>query len=258
MVVTAFIAELRRSMIEFKRYPTEFLSQVFLVVLIFYGIFLGGTYITGGEIMADRLSIVIISYMMWLLVLEAIGSMGYTISEEAKNGNLEQIFLSPLGATTVLFVRNLANLLYNLVFIGVSLFAIIYLTGHRLDLAFINLIPLLMGIGAAMGLGYFIASMTIIFKRTTQFLSMLQFVLLFIMMTPFALMESGAWVSIFIPLAPMTGLLHEMIVFGKSLSETPTLFLWSCLNLVIWLGAGIIVFNVADTTARKMGTLGHY
>src|SRR5699024_977821 len=96
MVVTAFIAELRRSMIEFKRYPTEFLSQVFLVVLIFYGIFLGGTYIKGGEIMADRLSIVIISYMMWLLVLEAIGSMGYTISEEAKNGNLEQIFLSPL------------------------------------------------------------------------------------------------------------------------------------------------------------------
>src|SRR5699024_9889783 len=130
------------SMIEFKRYPTEFLSQVFLVVLIFYGIFLGGTYITGGEIMADRLSIVIISYMMWLLVLEAIGSMGYTISEEAKNGNLEQIFLSPLGATTVLFVRNLANLLYKLVFICVSLFVFIYLTVNRFDLVFINLFTL--------------------------------------------------------------------------------------------------------------------
>ena len=129
MILHAFIAEFRRNIIEFKRYPTEFISQVFLVVVIFYGLFLGGKYITGGEVFGDRLSGVVIGYVMWVLVLDAIGSMGYTISEESKNGNLEQVFLSPLGATTVLFVRNLANLVYLMFFILIVDVFIMVLTG---------------------------------------------------------------------------------------------------------------------------------
>lgn len=259
MILHAFMAEFRRGIIEFKRYPTEFISQVFLVVIIFYGLFLGGKYITGGEIFGDRLSGVVIGYVLWVLVLDAIGEMGYTISEEAKNGNLEQVFLSPLGATTILFVRNLANLIYLIFFLSIVLIFIMVLTGHYLSLTIMNLIPLLMAVGVAIGIGYLVASMTIIYKRTDQLLNMMQFALLFVIMTPFTDF-AGNWtiISIIVPFAPMVGLLKEMIINNASLLEVGSLFWWSCANLLIWVGIGLYTFRLANKRTRNMGTLGHY
>ncbi len=259
MILTAFIAEFHRNFIEFKRYPTEFISQVFLVVVIFYGLFLGGKYVTGGDILGDRLSAVIISYILWVLVLDAIGDMGFHISEESQNGTLEQIFLSPLGATLVLLLRNIANLFYIIFFIIIALICIMVLTGNYLSFSVIDVIPLLMAIGVAVGIGYLVASITIVFKRIDQFLNMLQFGLLFVIMTPFTDFD-GAWGTIFmfIPFAPIVGLLKQMVIEGSTLFENGSLFWYGICNLLIWMGIGLFTFRLASNHARKMGTLGHY
>lgn len=260
MMWQAFVAEFRREWITLRRYPTEFFGELVVVVVIFYGLFLGSSYMSGGGIFGARLSSVILGYTLWTLSLAAIGNMGYSISNEAQNGTLEQVFLSPVGAVRILILRNIASLIFSMLFTVLVIYGIMALTGHFLPLSPIDLVPLVMAVGTAMGIGFLIASITILFKRTNQLLGLLQFVLLFIIMTPFTTFH-GAWqyLGVIAPLSPMVGLLQSMLVDHQGLLTAPGhWFWWGFVNVALWLGLGIAVFSRAYARAKTRGTLGHY
>jgi len=259
MIGTAFLAEFRRQFINLRRYPTEFVSQIVIVVAIFYGLFLGANYMAGGHMFGNRLSSVIVGYIVWGLIVDSVGSMGFNIANEAQNGTLEQVYLSPLGPTWVLLLRNLAELLYTLIFMSIVMVLIMFLTGRQLILSPLDLVPAILAVGASMGIGFMVASVTILFKRSQQLLALLQFVLLFLVMTPFTTFE-GAWrvLGIVVPMAPMVGLLKDMMVNNVSIFHDGVWVLWSIVNLALWLAIGTTIFRAACNKARRKGTLSHY
>jgi len=259
MIVNAFLAEFRRQYVNLRRYPTEFLSQIVIVVVIFYGLFLGANYMAGGQMFGGRLNSVIVGYIVWGLIVDSVGSMGFNIANEAQNGTLEQVFLSPLGPTRVLLLRNIAELLYTLIFMGIVMGLIMVLTGHYLILSPLDLVPAVLAVGASMGIGFMVASVTILFKRSQQLLALLQFVLLFLVMTPFTTFP-GIWhkIAMVIPMAPMVGLMKDMMVNNLPMSRDGMLVLWSVVNLALWLTIGMGIFGVACKKARRKGTLSHY
>lgn len=259
MIWTTFVAEFRREWIQLKRYPTELLSEVIVIVAVFYGLFLGASYISGNNILGSRMDSVIVGYMLWTLVLIAVNSMGYAISTESQNGTLEQVFLSPLGPITVLLLRNLAALVFNVVFTLLVIVIIMAITGRHLSLSVWEFVPLIMAVGSAIGIGYLVASITILFKRVNQLLGLLQFVLLFLVMSPYA-DAKGAWhvIAAVIPFAPMVGLLQRMMIQHTGLWENGGWFLWGWVNLAFWLTIGMVVFHFACLKARIKGVLGHY
>lgn len=259
MIWTTFLAEFRREWIQMKRYPTELLSEVVVIVAIFYGLFLGATYVSGNNMLGSRLDSVIVGYMLWTLALIAVSNMGYDISTESQNGTLEQVFLSPLGPVVVLLLRNLAALLFNVVFTVAVILLIVWLTGRHLKVSVVDVIPLIMAVATAIGVGYLVASVTILFKRVNQLLGLLQFVLLFLVMSPFT-ETRGIWhiLAIFIPFAPMVGLLKRMMIYQTSLIEPGMWFVWAWVNIVLWFGGGMVVFHFACRKARSKGVLGHY
>jgi ABC-2 type transport system permease protein len=259
VIWTTLVAEFRREWIQLKRYPTELLSEVIVIVAVFYGLFLGATYIAGNNILGSRMDSVIVGYMLWTLVLIAVNSMGYAISTESQNGTLEQVFLSPLGPITVLLLRNLAALVFNVVFTVLVILLIMMVTGRHLSLSVWEFVPLVMAVGSAIGIGYLVASITILFKRVNQLLGLLQFLLLFLVMSPFNDLK-GAWhyIAAVIPFAPMVGLLQRMMIQHTGLLENPSWLLWGWANLAFWLALGMIVFHLACRKARMKGVLGHY
>lgn len=242
-----------------KRYPTEMLSEAVVMLAIFYGLFLGASYMSGRNMLGTRLDGVIVGYMLWTLVLTAVSNMGYTISTESQNGTLEQVFMSPLGPIRVLLLRNLAALIFNIVFTVVIIFIIMMLTGRHLTLSVLDVIPLVMAVVVAIGIGYLVASITILFKRVNQLLGLMQFILLFLVMSPFAEIQ-GTWhfLGIIIPFAPMVGLLQRMMIHNSGLIEPGMWFGWGILNVVMWLGVGMLVFHFACRKAQAKGILGHY
>lgn len=259
MMWQAFLAEFRREWIQLRRYPTEFIGEMIIVIVIFYGLFLGTSYMSGGSIFGTRLSSVILGYTLWTVSLTAIGNMGFSISNEAQNGTLEQVFLSPLGALRILFLRNVASLVFSIFFTVVVIYGIMALTGHYLALGVIDFIPLLMAVLVSIGIGFLIASVTIVFKRTNQLMGLLQFVLLFMIMTPFSDLP-GVWkdLAIVVPLAPMIALLKAMLIDHFSIFASGNWLWWGFVNIALWLGLGMGVFSRAYQRARRRGTLGHY
>lgn len=259
MIWHAFQAEFRRIFIEFRRYPTEFISSAAIMIILFYGLFLGAAYISGNSVFGNRLSDIVVSYALFSLLLTVIGDMGWSISNEAQNGTLEQLYLNRVSAKTVLFLRLIANLLINLGMTLIVLLVITYLTGRNLHFSWLDIVPLILSSIAASGLGYLVASITIIFKRTNNFLNLLQFIFLFMVMTPFTQLPGVEKnIAIIIPLAPMIGLLKQMMINHLPLFTHGDWLFWSLINASLWLTIGMLVFLRASTYARRKGMLGHY
>lgn len=194
-----------------------------------------------------------------LLGLITVGDMGFGIAEEAENGTLEQLFLSPLGPLRLFLMRAVITLGTSLVFIICVLIGILLLTGIRLRLELVQLIPFSLALLVALALGLLVANLAIVFKRVSQALSIIQFGFVFLLMIPFD--TSGpllAFVGHFVPLVPMFSLLRQMLHHPAGFAGGGLLLFWSMVNTLVWLLVGLITFQQATNAARHHGTIGHY
>jgi ABC-2 type transport system permease protein len=255
----AVSSELRRTLLIKKRYPTETLAQIILAVISFYALTLGGKFMAGGVLLGNRLTDLIIGYGLWMLVLNTVGDMGFGIAEEAENGTLEQLFISPLGPLKLFLIRAAVSLGMSLLFIGLVLFGILWLTGIRLTVQPIQLVPAIMALIVSFALGLLVAGLAIVFKRISQALNIFEFGFVFLLMIPFN--NSGpllVFVGHFVPLYPIFSLLRELLHPAGQPIDTASLMAWCLINTLFWLSIGITVFQRAVKLARNRGTIGHY
>lgn len=259
MILAAFTAELRRELLQMLRYPTELLSQALVSGVIFYALFLGAGYMAGGSILGTHLGEMIVGYVLWSLMLGAIGNMGYGISNEAQNGTLEQVCVGPLPVRTIFALRAVTNLVYDLLETAIALGIIILLTGHHITFATSELVPFVLAVAVSVGVGYIVAGVTILVKRSNQFLQLLQFGLLFLLVMPFTDLPGNLrYLAVIVPAGPQMGILRHLAI-GQV--HVPDATLWlplSVLNAALWVFAGWAVYGRAHEAARARGILGHY
>jgi ABC-2 type transport system permease protein len=150
-----FLAEVRRSWIQFIRYPVEAIGGIVITTSIFYGLFLSARYIAGPSLQfGDRLEAIVVGYVLWALVMFIMGEISGGLQYEAQTGTLEQLFLSPFGAPRVFVMRSLASLTLQLTINLSILLIIMMLTGSRLEFPPTLLLPLLTVLLGAYGLAF--------------------------------------------------------------------------------------------------------
>lgn len=253
-----FLAELRRSWIQFIRYPTEALAGVVITTSIFYGLFLSVRYIGGPSLqLGERLDAIVVGYVLWSLVLFIMTDIAGGLQYEAQTGTLEQLFLSPFGAPLVFVMRTLASLMLQLAIILSILLLIMALTGSRLAFPPTLLLPLLTVLLGAYGLAFMIGSLALLLKRIQQLLGIFQFALLFLMTTP---LETGTGslqvVRWLLPMTTGAGLLRDLMARGKALDFGQ--FSLALLNGIGYLTLGILIFRFAEREAKRRGKLSGY
>jgi ABC-2 type transport system permease protein len=250
-------AEVRRIFLQTRRYPTELASSAVVLVLVFLGLFLGASYLAGVPIKGPHLSMVVLGYMVWAVSLAAVSDMGYELQNEAQNGTLEQVFLTPRRPGLIMLVRDAVNVLFFLVPMVVIVTVLIWVTGARFTLSPLDLVPALLALVSAWGLSLCVASAAILVKRMNQALNLLQFLLLFVIMAPIAGL-AGLWhlATTLLPLAAAVGLLDHLMVGAGA--TTPVLLAEAVANAALWLGGGLLLFGRADRLARERGILAHY
>ncbi len=252
-----FLNEFKLAWINFKRYPSESLSGVFSLLLIFYGLFLGASYMAGGQIYGDRLEGIVVGYIIWTLLLFVVGQMGWSLMQEAQAGTLEQVFLTAYGPVLVYLARSVAGLLLNLVLIAVTLVAMLLLTGTRLNLTPEVALPAIAVIFGAYGIGFAVGALALVYKRVQQLLSVLQFVLLFLVMVPVEdLPPLFQRIGFFLPMTPGTGLLRRMMAQDQPLDFG--LLAVALLNGAVYFALGVWAFAVAVRLVKRRGALGGY
>jgi ABC-2 type transport system permease protein len=253
-----FLAEFRRSWIQFIRYPAEAIGGVVITTSVFYGLFLSARYIAGPTLQfGDRLDAIVVGYTLWSLVLFIMTDIAGGLQYEAQTGTLEQLFLSPFGAPQVFVIRALASLVLRLAVILSILLIIMALTGSRLAFPPTLLFPLLTVLLGAYGLAFIMGSLALLLKRVQQLLGIFQFALLFLMATPTE--TWGSSLQVLRWLLPMTGgagLLRDLMARGEALNLAQ--FSFALLNGIGYFTVGLLIFRFAEREAKRRGMLGGY
>jgi ABC-2 type transport system permease protein len=253
-----FLAEFRRSWIQFIRYPLEAFGGVFVTTIIFYGLFLSARYMAGPSLQfGDRLDAIIVGYVLWDLVIFTMTDIAGRLQYESQTGTLEQLFLSSYGAPVVFVMRAFASLVLHLGLIAIVILIIMALTGSRLAFPPTLIFPLIAVLLGAHGLSFTMGSLALLFKRVQQILFIFQFGLLFVMTVP---TESwGGWLQIvgwFLPMTAGAGLLRDVMARGEALNLVGLTI--ALLNGILYFTVGMLVFRFAEREAKRRGLLGGY
>ena len=253
-----FLAEFRRSWIQFIRYPVEAIGGIVITTSIFYGLFLSARYIAGPSLQfGDRLDAIVVGYTLWSLVLFIMTDIAGGLQYEAQTGTLEQLFLSPFGAPMVFVMRAFASLVLRLAVILSILLIIIALTGSRLEFPPTLLLPLLTVLLGAYGLAFMMGSLALLLKRVPQLLGIFQFALLFLMATPTETWAGSLQVVRWLlPMTAGAGLLRDLMARGEALNLAQ--FSLALLNGIGYFTVGVLIFRFAEREAKRRGMLGGY
>jgi ABC-2 type transport system permease protein len=250
--------EFLRTSIVFTRYFGESLSGLLVLTLIFYGIFLGSTYLAGPVAQfGNRLESLVVGFIAWTLFIVAFSGIGNGMSEEAQTGVLEQVFMAAHPPLVVFLARALAGLLFVLILNSLVLAILVLVTGVTLQLPW-EIVPVVATVLlAAYGLGFMLGAVALVWKRITQLISLFQFALLFVLVTPFEQLNLASnWVLYMLPAAPGVAMMRETMARGEPLEIAGLMF--SALNGAAFFALGALLFNWSVRYVRKKGLTSGY
>ncbi|MBE9010557.1 ABC transporter permease [Pseudanabaenaceae cyanobacterium LEGE 13415] len=253
-----FIAQLKWSWIQYKRYAHEIIGGIVALTVTFYGLFLSVGYIAGGSIrFGDRLDAVIVGYVLWSLIIFIMNGVNATLQREAQVGTLEQLFISPFNVRKTLLLRAVSDLVFQSVLITFVLLLIMLLTGRWLAFSPVLILPLITVILGAYGLAFAIGSLTLIFKTVQQIAGILNFSLLFILTIP-----TETWTGVqrylgyLIPMTAGAGVMRDLMArqAGVDWISLGAAFL----NGIFYFTIGMILFRWSERETKRRGKLSGY
>ncbi len=250
-----FLTECKRTWLMFRYYPSEVIAVIVILTALFYGLILGIHYVVGTSLsFGDRLDSLVVGYVLWALVALTVGDFPRTIQNEAQTGILEQIFLSPFGASTIYLVRAFANMTLNLVLIFGVLLTILAITKSQIQFSPSLLLPLCTVVMGAIGLGFGMGALALLFKRIHRITSIFEFSLLFLLTAP---VETWRGLPLVLgQLLPMTSgmaMLRAMMV--RSEAFHPLEFVWAVINGVAYFALGMLLFQIIERYTKQQGIL---
>lgn len=250
---TIFIKE----WIELKRYPFNTISMIITVYLIFLVSFFGYNFFGGNLPSAGKtLEALIVGFFVWTYAIGAYSMLSWGITQEARAGTLEQLYMTPLGYDTVAIYTIIANFFWNLVWVIPILLLMMITTGKYLHLDLVSIIPLLIfTIACGYGIGFITGGLGLIFKKIQAFFQILQFIFV-------------GFIALPVDKYPVFKLLPFTLgakMIGKNMIDKISIFQmhWGDLLLLVivaffYLIIGYAVFKWCEKIAKDKGLLGHY
>jgi ABC-2 type transport system permease protein len=222
----------------------------FFVLLVFIGRQIAPQAIT------NSLSDIIVGFFVLLMATVAYSNISWELLREARWGTLEQLYMSPLGVGRVVLLTTGINVLVSFVY-GVALLALMLLTtDEMLVIDPLTVVPIgLLALGSAVGIGFTLGGLALVFKRIENVLQIIQFTFIVFIATP----VERSFILKLLPLSLGSYLLRQSMTEGIPLWKLP-MFDLSLLVVksIVYVAIGYAIFQYAGRIARKRGRLGQY
>ncbi len=250
-------AMMKRNFLMVWRYPFNLIAGLVSLFLIFLVIFYGAQAMGGGNsAFGTTLSGIVMGFMLWSFIVFAYSDLTWDFINEAQQGTLEQLYMSPLGFGWVSVSHILGWLLINLVTTFGMLFAMMAVTGRWLNVDLVSVLPLmLLIVWGVYGFGFLMGGLALVFKQVQAAFQILQFVWLGLVAAPldqFPMLK-------YAPVSWGTHLIGQVMIGGRSIFDIPAgdlLFLAA--NSAVYFTLGFLGFKYLERVARDRGLLGHY
>lgn len=232
----------------------------FFLMLGAAAILIGG--VRGGEFSTAAGLVMAIGWLTYMVASDCMGELPYSISEEAQNGTLEQLCITPVPLAKILAVRSLAY------FLGIGARGLVAALVLAFFIAPISLSPTILllfflSLMGAYGLGFLFAGLALVFKRVKA-ITNLVFSLMIFFTGSLVGLENAGWafhlLKILFPLTWGISLMRQVITGNASLNSLlqDGEIAGLAVHAGLYLALGLAVFAWGYRLARTQGTLGHY
>jgi ABC-2 type transport system permease protein len=237
------------------RYAFNTLTNLVTIYVFFALLFFGGREIAPQAI-NDSLTGIIVGFFLILTATVAYADLSWDLIREAQWGTLEQLYMSPLGFGRVVTIKTTVNLLVAFIFGGLLLGAMLLTTGETLILDPLVVLPVgFLTICSAIGVGYLLGGLALVFKRIENVFQIVQFSFVGLVAAPVDQIPALK----LLPLALGADLLRDGMGQGISLWELPMVDLAVLVGTAIgYLAIGFVAFTLLSQKARADGKLGKY
>lgn len=248
-----FFSVVKKHFIELRRYFLNTLMTISGVFILFLLVFMGLRSFEAGT---ETLKGSIIGFAMWTFAVGAYSEMSWGLLQEARDGTLEQLYLTPSSFRRISGYRVFASFLFQFVLFIVFLIIMMVTTGQYLylDPGIIVLVGLTLL--SVYGIGYVMGGLSLVFKKVQAANQILMFMFILFLVLPTI---TDHKIIYFVPISWGNVLLNKMMVDGLSLFDlTLVEHAILILNSFAYLVLGLIVFRFMENIAKKRGLLGHY
>ncbi len=254
--MTSLKAEFWRQLYLYERYPFSYISDFFLLILMFMAIFWSGSLV-GGGVLGKSLNALVVGYVLWSLIQNTVNQMGSTVMSNAKSGILEQQYLMPISSRKLFLNKSIVSIVTSFVQAILVLVVVMLFTNHWIKFPVIIVVPFLLSLVSTVGLGYLIVSLVLRFKRIGSTLIIFQYIYLGILLIDFENYTNIIkYLSCLLPICPMVSWMRLAI---NSRTYNFTFYLaGSIFNGILWMLIGLLIFNLTDKYVKKNGTLSFY
>ena len=247
----------KKYLVYLKRYYFNTLSGMVSVFMVFLIVFYGAKALgAGAPQFGQTLDGVVVGFIVWAFAIFAYSELSWDLINEAQQGTLEQLYMSPLGFRSVILSQLVVAFFYQLVVLGVLLLLMMASTGKWLHIDLLSLLPLLaLSVAGVYGIGFVMGGLALVFKQVQSAFQILQFVFIVLIVAP---LDKFPFVK-YLPLSWGTHLIGQVMIEGRSITQIPTGDLLLLLaNAAFYFLGGLLVFKLLENAARNRGLLGHY
>jgi len=260
-------AMVTKSILQVRRYPFNLISGLITLMAVFLVVFFGAKYLMAGSpsaaiagspvtSMGDKQAGIVLALMLWAFTLFAYSDVTWHLMQEATQGTLEQLYMSPVGFGWVALSDAAGSLIINFTLSFSMLFLMMLISGQWLHMDLVSVVPLmLLVVWAVYGIGLLIGGMALVFKQVQAAFQIMQFFWLGLIVVPIDKMPLLKYA----PVAWGRHLLQRVMLHDESITRMPPgdlMFL--VLNSAVYFGLGYLGFKWFERVARDRGLLGHY
>jgi ABC-2 type transport system permease protein len=251
-----FIANLRREFIYMRRYLPNTISELIMFYIVFLGFFFGISLVGDPTQLDYNIQLVTLNYVFWFLVLTVTQGLGWEISNEAGQGTLEQLSMTPHKLWVIMLARMTSTIIINMGTISILLLAAMLTSNQWLNIDLISIIPLLLvTLIGVFGLGYILAGITIVLKQVDYILQLFQFVIMAMTFVPLTVLPILKYAPFIFGLQLIRDIaIKNLSIFDLSFSD----ILFLIVNSGVYFIIGITIFKKCEKLAKLKGLFGHY
>lgn len=258
-------AEIIKIIGDFKVYWFNYLFGNLNIYFLFLGIFYAFQKSTATP--KDTFNL-LVGLMIWYYGVHAIDLIAIIIEEEAQEGTLDQIFITRTNFVTVLFNRIIAQLIFDTVK-GIFVFFLCIIT-FKIPLDFIKSINWLWTLSiffftliGLYGIGYMVAGLSILYKKTTAIAGTCSNLLLFFTgiiidldKLPSIFMNISKALPLYWGMQSLNSLIENDFKILKVIGSST--FIYLVVSCSFWILLGLITFNLCQKKAKVQGSLNRY
>ncbi len=236
-----------------RRYFLNTIMQISGIFILFLLVFFGLRSFEAGT---ETLKGSIVGFAMWTFAVGAYSNMSWGLLQEARDGTLEQLYLTPSTFRRISAYKVFASFIFQFVVFIVFLIIMMVTTGQYLYLDPGLIILVGLTLLSVYGLGYIMGGLSLVFKKVQAANQILMFLFILLLVLPTI---TDHHVIYLVPISWGNYLINQMMVNGLTLLDF-TLYEYSLLifNSLGYLIFGLLVFALMEKTAKKKGLLGHY